>query len=77
MLVGLVGTAVACGCLVGIGHVGHEGGYAVGVWQITGVSAAVAKRSGLAEKGDAIVITGGQTIGRTGNTSLIKYEVLR
>ena len=40
-------------------------------------AAAVAKRSGLAEKGDAIVITGGQTIGRTGNTSLIKYEVLR
>ncbi len=40
-------------------------------------AASVAKRSGLAEKGDTIVITGGQTNGRTGNTSLIKYEVLR
>ena len=39
-------------------------------------AARVAKSSGLAAKGDTIVITGGQTNGKSGNTSLIKYEVL-
>ena len=37
----------------------------------------VARETGLAAKGDAIVITGGITNGHSGNTSLIKYEVLR
>ena len=37
----------------------------------------VAKETGLAAKGDAIVITGGITNGVSGNTSLIKYEILR
>jgi len=37
----------------------------------------VAKETGLAGKGDAIVITGGTTNGSSGNTSLIKYEILR
>jgi len=37
----------------------------------------VAKETGLAGKGDAIVITGGLTNGNSGNTSLIKYEILR
>ncbi len=37
----------------------------------------VARETGLAQKGDAIVITGGITNGRSGNTSLIKYEVLK
>ena len=37
----------------------------------------VAKETGLAEKGDAVVITGGLTDGKSGNTSLIKYEILR
>ena len=39
-------------------------------------AARVAKSSGLAVKGDTIVITGGQTNGKSGNTSLIKYEAL-
>ncbi len=37
----------------------------------------VARETGLASKGDTVVITGGITNGRSGNTSLIKYEVLR
>ncbi|MBQ8449026.1 MAG: hypothetical protein IJX27_08890 [Clostridia bacterium] len=37
----------------------------------------VAKETGLAGKGDAVVITGGLTNGNSGNTSLIKYEILR
>ncbi len=39
-------------------------------------AARVAKMSGLAAKDDVIVITGGQTNGKSGNTCLIKYEVL-
>ena len=37
----------------------------------------VAKETGLAGSGDAVVITGGITNGISGNTSLIKYEILR
>ena len=37
----------------------------------------VAKETGLAGSGDAIVITGGITNGVSGNTSLIKYEILK
>ena len=37
----------------------------------------VAKETGLASSGDAVVITGGLTNGHSGNTSLIKYEILR
>ncbi|MBQ9745535.1 MAG: pyruvate kinase, partial [Clostridia bacterium] len=37
----------------------------------------VAKETGLAGAGDAVVITGGITNGNSGNTSLIKYEILR
>jgi pyruvate kinase len=37
----------------------------------------VAKETGLAGKGDAIVITGGSTNGSSANTSLIKYEILK
>jgi pyruvate kinase len=37
----------------------------------------VAKETGLAGSGDAIVITGGTTNGNSGNTSLIKYEILK
>lgn len=37
----------------------------------------MAKESGMAGKGDVIVITGGQTNGRSGNTTLVKYEVLK
>ena len=40
-------------------------------------AARVAKESGMAGKGDVIVITGGQTNGRSGNTTLIKYDVLK
>jgi pyruvate kinase len=36
-----------------------------------------AKESGLAQPGDIIVITGGQTNGRSGNTSLIKFETVK
>lgn len=36
-----------------------------------------AKKSGLAAPGDIIVITGGQTIGKSGNTSLIKFETVK
>ena len=35
-----------------------------------------AKNSGMAEKGDNIVITGGLPNGRSGNTNLIKLETL-
>lgn len=37
----------------------------------------VAKETGMAGSGDLIVITGGQTNGLSGNTSLIKYEILK
>lgn len=40
-------------------------------------AARVAKETGMAGSGDLIVITGGQTNGRSGNTTLIKYDVLR
>ena len=36
----------------------------------------VARQSGLAKKGDTIVITGGMTNGQSGNTNLIKVETL-
>lgn len=35
-----------------------------------------AKRSGMAAKGDNIVITGGLPNGRSGNTNLIKLETI-
>ncbi|MDY5859368.1 MAG: pyruvate kinase alpha/beta domain-containing protein, partial [Eubacteriales bacterium] len=37
----------------------------------------VAKASGLVESGDVIVITGGQVNGKSGNTSLVKFETIK
>lgn len=37
----------------------------------------VAKRSGMVEPGDVIVITGGQVNGQSGNTSLVKFETIK
>ena len=36
-----------------------------------------AKETGLAVPGDVIVITGGQTNGCSGNSSLIKFETIK
>lgn len=36
-----------------------------------------AKASGMVKPGDRIVVTGGQTNGRSGNTSLIKFEIIK
>ena len=37
----------------------------------------IAKKSGLVEPGDVIVITGGQVNGKSGNTSLVKFETIK
>ena len=38
---------------------------------------AIAKKSGLVDPGDVIVITGGQVNGKSGNTSLVKFETIK